>query len=479
MGSWWRKAAAAVSLAVFTLQVGCQTAAPIRPAGDLSRSRSLAALEAPVPPNFLWGVSTAGHQSEGGDTTSNWADWGRQGRLQEVAGRSVDFWNRYDEDFRLAKGMGCTAFRMSIEWSRLEPRKGVWDESAVAHYRAMLASMRANGMEPVLTLSHWVMPAWVDAEGGWTNKDTVYRFLRFVDKVASDVAPNARMWITFNEPNVWLPRDYLLGMMPPGKKGPFNLGRAARNVIRAHALAYDRLHEQVPGAMVSTNVYQILFGKGKPGVQPTAIDTSWVDTNWFVDALTTGRLPGEEEPGERSWQVNIMGKMDYIAFDYYWTFNSINDVLHLHEPWGLGYDPDRLETVLMQYHQDYGLPIFIAENGMCTNDLQPRQDGWTREAALQTTVKAMKRAMARGAQVIGYSHWSLTDNYEWGSFSPRFGLYSVDCRHDPSLKRIPTPAVEAYRRVITGETATPVPAPVAGGAATPVQPVRAIVSARR
>ncbi|MBC7544111.1 MAG: glycoside hydrolase family 1 protein [Candidatus Sericytochromatia bacterium] len=477
MGVVSRTWSAVLGVGLVLLQSGCQVAAPSRPSAGFPRSLSAANADAPVPSTFLWGVSTAGHQSEGGDTTSNWAAWGQQGKLKDVAGQSVDFWNRYDEDFRLARGMGVNAFRMSIEWSRIEPVKGQWDEAAVAHYREMLAAMRRHGMTPVLTLSHWVMPAWVDAQGGWTNKDVAFRFARFVDKVTRDVAPDCKTWITFNEPNVWLPRDYLLGMLPPGKKGPINFGKALRNVIRGHALAYDRIHAVIPGAMVSSNVYQIMFGKGQPSTEST--DADLADTNWFYDAMHTGKLPGKVEPEEESLQINIMGKLDYIAFDYYWTFSSIREVLNIAKPWALGYKPDHLETVLMDYHRQYHLPIMIAENGMATDDLKPRADGWTRESAMVATVRAMKRAMAQGAQVIGYSHWSLTDNYEWGSFSPRFGLFSVDCRNDPTLRRVPTPAVDAYRRIIAGGSGIVPPQPVGTGAATPVQATSATIPVRK
>lgn len=441
-GGWWRLGAVAALIAT-----GCQTLPSAKMPAPSGVQAAQVGLEARVPPGFLWGVSVAGHQVDGNDTSSNWARWAAQGRTAEHPGRAVDFWHRYDGDFAMARQtMGVNAFRLSVEWSRLEPVKGHWDERAAAHYRNMFASARRHGLTPIITLSHWTMPAWVDDEGGWANREVVARFGRYVEKVATDIAPGNKWWITFNEPNLWIPRDYLLGWGPPGVKNPAKMVNAARNVVRGHALAYDLLHERIPGAMVSSNSYEILFGRGQ-----TKDPIGFIDTNWLYEASDTGRLPGTVE-GEPDLEVNLTGKMDYVAFDYYWTFSTIREALTIAKPWGLGMAPDRLEQVLLRYHQKYaGLPQLIAENGIATEDGRPRPDGWTRESALAATVAAMKRAMAKGANVAGYCYWSLTDNYEWGTYTPRFGLFTVDARHDPALRRVPTPAVETYRRIIAGE----------------------------
>jgi beta-glucosidase len=108
----------------------------------------------------------------------------------------------------------------------------------------------------------------------------------------------------------------------------------------------------------------------------------------------------------------------------------------------------------MYYHRKYNKPIIIAENGFGLKDLQPRKDGWTREAHLVEHVKQVKKAMFDGANVLGYYYWSLTDNYEWGSFEPRFGLYSVNALNDPELKRIPTNAVNVYKEIISNNGIT-------------------------
>jgi beta-glucosidase len=128
----------------------------------LARSRGVPGAELAFPQGFLWGVSMAGYQVEGGDTTSNWAEADRQGRLRESPGKAIDFWNRYASDFELARGMGMSSVRLSIEWSRIEPTRGQIDPIAVQRYHDMIKAVRDRGMEPLVTLSHFAYPGWLD-----------------------------------------------------------------------------------------------------------------------------------------------------------------------------------------------------------------------------------------------------------------------------------------------------------------------------
>lgn len=382
--------------------------------------------------DFLWGVATAGIQVEGHNPHGIWSDWEKRGKTQHPIGQAVDFWNRYDEDFALAQSMGMKAFRMSIEWSRLEPAPGQYDESAIQHYRDMLAAMRRRGLEPVLTLFHWNHPTWLEKQAGpngktgWENPESAKRFAAFTRLVATRIAPDAKWWITFNEPNVWIVLSHLIGVLAPGKRGPITYMRAKRNIMQAHRAAYQALHETIPGAMVSSNVNQIMYELGKPK-QPEILEGINLEQE-VID-----------------WRRDL--PMDYITFDYYYTFSRIRQVFNAAKPWLLPIKPAGIYDVIMDYHRQYGKPIMIAENGLGTFNGAPRQDGWTRESALVHHTYHVQRARQAGANVVGYLYWSLTDNWEWGTFDSRFGLFSVDALHDPTLTRRPTPAVEIYSQI--------------------------------
>ena len=153
--------------------------------------------------------------------------------------------------------------------------------------------------------------------------------------------------------------------------------------------------------------------------------------------------------------VSLLKRFDYVAFDYYYRFTRLSQVFQAEESWRIPLYPEGLYDVLMRYHRRFDKPIIIAENGMSTENNAPRQDGWKRGDHIVQHVKYMKQAMADGAKVIGYYHWSITDNYEWGSFTPRFGLFQVEALSDPELKRVPTDGVAAYQAVIAANGVTP------------------------
>ena len=217
-------------------------------------------------------------------------------------------------------------------------------------------------------------------------------------------------------------------------------------------------------------------------------ESNIMDTDWFYEGLNTGKVavnkkifvdvvsasqkvPNEVKTleSELKSEINVipsnpsikldsgvgwLKKFDYVAFDYYYRFRNVNQVINLKKPWLMELYPKGLYDAIMHYHKKYGKPIVIAENGIATEDLEPRKDGWTREAAIVEHVKYMKQAMSEGANVLGYFHWSITDNYEWGTFKPRFGLYSINALKDPSYQRIKTPAVDVYAEVIKNNGVT-------------------------
>ncbi len=411
---------------------------PMTREAQLTRARGVPGAELPFSPGFLWGVSMAGYQVEGGDTTSNWAVADREGRLKESPGKAIDFWNRYEEDFDLAQKMGMTCVRLSLEWSRIEPVRGQFDPAAIQRYHDMLTSLRRRGIQPLVTLSHFAYPAWLDhpldgKEGGWVHAETPKEFARFAAWAGQEYGADVKYWLTVNEPNTLAILTYLAGQFPPFRINPFHFGIAQDRQMEGHRLAYAALHRVDPDAMVSFNPFVWKGREAEPSMGQVNARVSRVDHLRLLD-IAAGLDPSI--PGNT---------LDYVAFDYYYP-TSPGDLTKIPSYWNWSVHPEGMYAVSKQLYQRYKLPLLVAENGIATQGDRPREDGWTRPAYLVNHLAQLRRAMAENIPVLGYCHWSLVDNYEWGSFQPSFGLFAID-RRDVNLTRLKTDAVDVYENI--------------------------------
>lgn len=362
----------------------------------------------PLPDSFLWGVASSGFQSEGAGPDSNWK---RYAATKEPYRNGVDFRHRYPEDIALAAGMGLKVFRFGIEWARVQPSPGSWDETELAYYDDVVRRIRAAGMRPMITLDHWVYPGWIADRGGWSGAGVVNDWLTYARHVVQRLHGQGAYWITFNEPTAYVQQE-----VTNGGVNPFLIPLMFDRLVAAHRSVYDVIHQLDPGAPVSTNVAFIPAGEA------------------LVDLTFWNR---------------IADKLDYIGIDYYYGLSLDNwSVINAAkgEFWKVDPQPDGIYHALRFYHDRRpGLPLYIVENGMSTDNGAPRADGYTRSEHLRDHVYWLQRARADGMNVIGYNYWSITDNYEWGSYRPRFGLYTVNAATDPALTRTPTDAVATYR----------------------------------
>ena len=249
----------------------------------------------PFPENFLWGISTAGHQVEGDNFASQWYVWEQAGKTRHKSGKTVDFLHRYPQDIELAKSLGVNTFRIGIEWSRIEPQKGQVDVNALNFYSSLIKAIRAAGMTPVVTLLHFTYPAWLDKDynndglTSWEDPGTIDLYLKYVELVVKRFGPDVKYWLTFNEPNIWVIGAWLFGATPPGKKNPIATIRVVHNLLQAHSKAYDLIHSLDSDSMVSSNIFHIVF---KPfGKNMSMQSEDFYDTDWFMNALETGSLP--------------------------------------------------------------------------------------------------------------------------------------------------------------------------------------------
>ncbi|MFI1919276.1 glycoside hydrolase family 1 protein [Nocardia sp. NPDC020380] len=372
----------------------------------------LAAADPGVPAlgdDFLWGVAASGFQSEGSAPDSNWSRYAAAGKTADPYRDSVDFYHRYRDDIALAKNLGVKVYRISVEWARVQPHPGVWNDADFAFYDNVIAAVKAAGMRPMITLDHWVYPGWEVDRGGWKNPAMVDDWVADARHVVDRYAAADPLWVTINEPV-----GYPLLELSHGDLGPADIPAMQDRLVAAHDAIYDYIHAVQRGAMVTSNV---------------------------------AYMPGLESVAALPFEDRVAAKLDYIGIDYYYGNPPNADALK-NEPWRNSLQPEGIYYALRHYAQRFpGKPLYIVENGMPTENGQPRADGWTRADDLRDTVYWLQRAKADGMNVMGYNYWSLTDNYEWGSYTPRFGLYTVDVLTDPTLTRKPTDAVDAYRDI--------------------------------
>ncbi len=410
------------------------------------------------PSGFLWGVSTSAHQVEGNNTNNQWAAWEAAGRIKtgERCGRACNWWEAAEQDFDLAQQMGLNALRLSVEWSRIEPREGEWDHTSLARYRDMLSELRARKIRPIVSLHHFTNPLWLEEQGAFLSSKSIGLFARFARQVVSSLHDLCDLWVTFNEPNVYATLGYLLAEFPPGKRAPVSTIRVLANIARAHAQAYRAIHELQPQAQVGWTDNYIVF---KPADPNSALDRWAASLQHHLFNASFARLV---EKGSLAFPLNLIagdlaevkGACDFVGLNVYNRAHVSFDLRcpallfgrlfipegvpqgdeGIHAPYGEAY-PHGI-TLAAQNAAKLGKPIYILENGV--PDAEDRIRPWViGRAALE-----LHELIQRGFDVRGYFHWSLVDNFEWSEgWRLRFGLYALDLE---TQQRTPRKSAELY-----------------------------------
>lgn len=384
------------------------------------------------PKDFLWGAATSSHQVEGRQH-NDWSEWEKANaerlahesekdfrrnphwkKFKEeatdpknyISGLACDHYNRFQEDFDLAKDLGHNAHRFSIEWSRIEPEEGQFDEKEIAHYRTVLAALKERGLEPFVTLLHFTLPLWLSKKGGVLNKDFPSHFERYGEKMAQALGQHVRFWVTINEPDVSAGGAYMKGIWPPQRKNIFSFFKALRQQVSAHKKAYAGIKKIFPESQIGIAKHNIWFEAANNSffnrMLKKLADVWWND--WFLK--------------------KIRGQQDFIGLNHY-HHHKIDGGYNKNEnkiqtDFGWEFYPQSLAHAVMELTK-YRKPIYITENGLADADdtLRPR---FIREALV-----SLHAAIKDGADVRGYLYWSLLDNFEWDKgFWPRFGLVAVD-----------------------------------------------------
>ncbi|MCL4806189.1 MAG: family 1 glycosylhydrolase [Thermoanaerobaculia bacterium] len=415
----------------------------------------------------LFGVAVSHYQVEG-DDPCDWTDWEAAGRTRGgPCGRAAGSWQRYEEDAAAAAALGANALRFSVSWSRVEPRRGEFDEAALQRYARLVARLAALGLEPVVTLLHYTHPRWFHAETPWTSTASVEAFARFASRVARALGPTARCWTVLNEPFVLVLGGYLDGQVPPGLSSSRDAARALDHLLAAHEAAAARIREAVPGAAIGVAHNMMGFVPERPGSPFDRLLVGVADRFYnrvLLDAFGTGRWSAWLPPFTRlsGRRPGLPDSLDFFGVNYYSRLHLrfLGDGGRLgsyayRDPLGRGLTDNGWEVVpeaflpLLRQAATLGKPLLVTENGLA--DAADAK----RSAYLESHVAVVRAAEAEGLPIHGYLHWSLVDNYEWlDGWEPRFGLLELDRE---TLARRERPSAETFRRLAAGSLRRPHP----------------------
>src|SRR6478736_3447357 len=360
------------------------------------------------PPGFVWGTSTAAHQTEGGNWNNDWWEFEHRADTpcREVSGDAVDHFHRYPDDIRLLRDLGFGAYRFSIEWSRIEPEDDEWSRSALDHYRRMLACCLEHDVMPVVTFHHFTTPRWLAARGGWSDPAIVDHFARFCERSVAALGDLIGMGCTINEPNVVSVLGYVSGEFPPGARDFDRFAKANEHLIAAHRKSYD----------------VIKAGRGDFPLGVTLSMSDWWAPEGAEDRLARTRFGHEGQFCEAARGDDYFGVQAYtrIRLDERGMPTGPEPGVELLDM-GYEYWPQGLEVSIRYAAETTGVPIYVTENGIGTT-IDTERVRYTTDA-----LEGVGRCLADGLDVRGYFHWSLMDNFEWAQgYMPQFGLVAVD-----------------------------------------------------
>ena len=401
---------------------------------------------------FLWGASSSAHQVEGGqynqwtvwelenakalaaqapylyDDLDGWDAIKTQAQKPQnyVSGKAVGQYKGYEADLDLVRNMNMNTYRLSVEWSRVQPQQDAWDASALEHYKRVLQACKKRGIEPVVTLFHTTLPVWFSEQGGFEKRANVRYFTEFAERFANEMGALMRYVITLHEPEVYMQQSYVDGVWPPQVMNKRRAMMVSTNLVRAHKQTAAMLHAM-------SRRYKVSIAKNYTYIYPG--DDSWLSVraaSWMHYVKNT------------SFLRRVVKSCDFIGLNYYASDRVYGYRVHNPEERvsdvGLDLQPQYLARAIADVYEAYNKPIFITESGIA--DAADEQRQWW----LQQSIAAVQSALKKEVPVMGYIYSNLTDAFEWEKgFWPKYGLYSVDTK---TLERTPRPSALWLAKII-------------------------------
>ena len=382
------------------------------------------------PEGFLWGTATAAYQVEGNNfNTDFWVMEHVPGTpFVEPSGDACDHYHRYREDIALLAKLGFTAYRLSIEWSRIEPEEGRFSGAALRHYRDVLLTCHEHNLTPIVTYHHFTSPRWLMASGGWESPETPAKFARYCERATEELGDLIGVACTINEANIG-PLLSELAFLPPAKEthqaawwalaaqalqtqpehfAPFVYTASKRSVetiIAAHQLAVPAIRSG-PGEFPVGLTLALIDIQSMPGGEARTAQLRQSINDVFLEATRANDFIGVQ-----TYSRNRIGPDGILPPEEGVELTQMD-----YEFW-----PEALEASIRDAAAKTGLPVIVTENGLATTDDSRRV------AYIQRALRGVVNCLQDGLNVCGYTYWSAFDNYEWAlGYYPTFGLIAVD-----------------------------------------------------
>ena len=413
-----------------------------------------------LPQDFLVGAATAAHQVEGNNIHSDyWAmEHMKYGNFNEPSLDAVDHYNRYEEDIKMVAEAGLNAYRFSIEWARIEPEQGVYDENEIEHYRKVLTCCRENGVEPIVTMMHFTSPKWLIENSGWENEATVEAFKNYCQYVTEQLGDLMHYVCTINEANMGIQvaaisaryRAQMMAKMQQMQQG----GAEEKKDLEGTAQVGMNFNDMMANMQKQKEENVEIFGTDTLQTFVSARtpegDMLVIRAHQAAKAAMKAVKPelqigltlslhdiqaqeGGEETAAKEWVDEFTHYVPYIKEDDFFGLQNYsrsligpNGILPVPEgaeitQMDYEYYPEGLEHVIRRVYEEMPMPIMVTENGIAT------ADDTRRVAYIQTAMKGVENCIQDGIPVKGYMYWSMMDNFEWQKgFGMTFGLISVD-----------------------------------------------------
>ena len=377
------------------------------------------------PDNFLWGAATSGHQVEGNNiNTESWVlEHLPSTDYAESSGDACDHYHLYPQDIALLAELGFNAYRFSLEWARIEPEEGEFSTAALDHYRRMLATCHEHGLKPVVTLHHFTSPRWLMREGGWMGEKAPERFGRYCERVVDHLGDLINVACTFNEPNLCMVLEQLMPFkmqdrpwwgeaaqvfgVSPDRLGLFQFVTDPHMwdvILAAHRRAFEVLHtgpgEFSVGLTLALHDFQAAAGG----------EEKMAEIRQRLAGVYLEQLGDDDFVGVQNYARMLIGP-EGIVQPHDVDQNQMGEEIY----------PQALGGAVRYAAQATGIPVYVTENGMST------EDDTQRLAYFEGALASLAEVMQEGIDVRGYLAWSAMDNFEWVfGFGPKMGIIAVD-----------------------------------------------------
>ena len=401
------------------------------------------------PADFLWGVSSAGHQNEGDNSTSDtwFAEHVTPTVFREPSGLACDGYRRWREDIALAADLGLNAYRFSVEWARVEPVEGTFSTEALDHYEAIVDRCLELDLAPVVTFNHFTSPHWFAAAGGWLNPEASERFARYCDRVMERFGDRIAVGVTMNEPNLarlltWIDLPPVVRDLEPATLEAASEAAGVPRYRLSNVMLPEEMDAMADGMTAGHRTARTAIKARRPEL-PVGLSLA------IVDDVVDGDDPSvrdrkRAEVYQRWLQLarddDFVGVQNYERIHYDGGGAVPVPVNVPRNQMGSAVEPESLAGAVRYAYEVAQVPVLVTEHGMSTSD------DTLRSGFLEPSLSGLLAAISDGVPVLGYLHWTLMDNFEWiFGYGHQLGLFEVD---RTTLERTPKPSARVYAEFV-------------------------------